>query len=205
MHRLATPRVAVVALVLSAMLVAGAVAYAAIPDSSGAIQACYGPTGALRAVDEPADCRGSETSIALGGPTYGYEFSDPDFISIDHTTTVVGALHLPAGKYLVHGKLDLFGLSPTDEAFVVCNLRDAAAPGTNLDSLWNTLEPGGGSNVPSESAALQTSLVLSTAGTVQMTCVRADGAASPAVSARYRKLDAVQVDGLTPNPPPPLP
>jgi hypothetical protein len=205
MRRLRTPLVAVAASLVVGVAVA-AVAYAAIPDSSGAIQACYAPNGDLRAVDAPADCGRRETSIALGGPTYGYEFSDPDFVTIDHTTTVVASLNLPAGKYLVHGKLDLFGLSPTDEAFVVCNLKDAAAPGTNLDSMWNTLEPGGGSRVPSESAALQTSLTLTGDGTVQLTCVRADGPASPAVSARYRKLDAVRVDGLTSSSaPPPLP
>ena len=204
MRRLRTPLVAVAACVVAGVAVA-AVAYAAIPDSSGAIQACYGSSGKLRAVDSPADCSGSETSIALGGPTYGYEFSNADFVAIDSTTTVVAALVLPAGKYLVHGKLDLFGLSPSDEAFVVCNLKDADAPGTNLDSMWNTLEPGGGSRVPSESAALQTSLTLTTASVIQLTCVRADGPASPAVSARYRKLDAIRVDGLTTSSVLPLP
>jgi hypothetical protein len=197
MRRLRTPLVAVAACVVAGVAVA-AVAYAAIPDSSGAIQACYAPNGDLRAVDEPADCRRRETSIALGGPTYGYEFSNADFIAIEETTTVVASLSLAAGKYLVHGKLDLFGIPPIDEAFVVCNLKDAAAPGTNLDSMWNTLEPGGGSRVPSESAALQTSLTLAAASTVQLTCVRPDGPASPAVSARYRKLDATRVDGLNP-------
>jgi hypothetical protein len=205
MPRLRTPLVAVAACVVAGVTVA-AVAYAAIPDSSGAIQACYGASGKLRAVDSPGDCSGTETSLALGGPTYGYEFSDPDFLAIEDTTTVVGSLNLPAGTYLVHGKIDLFGLLTTEEAFVVCNLKDAAAPGTNLDSMWNTLEPGGGSRVPSESAALQTSLTLTSAGTVQLTCIRPDGPASPAVSARYRKLDATRVDGLTLSPaPPPLP
>jgi hypothetical protein len=205
MRRLRIHLVAAAACLVVSVAVA-AVAYAAIPDSSGAIQACYGSAGKLRAVDSSADCSGSETSIALGGPTYGYEFSDADFLAIEDTTTAVASLSLPAGKYLVHGKLDLFGLSPTDEAFVVCNLTNAAAPGMNLDSMWNTLEPGGGSRVPSESAALQTSLTLTSAGTVQLTCVRPDGPASPAVSARNRKLDAIRVDGLTTSPePPPLP
>jgi hypothetical protein len=205
MRRLRTPLVAVAACLVAGVAVA-AVAYAAIPDSSGTIQACYGSAGKLRAVDSPADCGGSETSIALGGPTYGYEFSDADFLAIEDETTVVASLNLPAGKYLVHGKVDLFGLSTTDEAFVVCNLKDAAAPGTNLDSIWNTLEPGEGSRVPTESAALQTSLTLTAAGTVQLTCVRPDGPASPTVTARYRKLDATRVDGLTMSPaPPPLP
>ena len=194
MHRLATPRAVVAAVVFAGMLVAGAVAYAAIPDSSGAIQACYGLTGQLRAVNEPTECRRAETSIALGGPTYGYEFSNADFVEIEDTTTIVASLKLPAGKYLVHGKLDLLGRSATEESFVVCNLEEGGAPGTNLDSMWNTLEPGVLGRLPSESAALQTSLTLPAGGAILMTCVRPEKDAG--AIARYRKLDAVRVDGL---------
>ncbi len=193
MRRLARPLVA-----LAAVLVVGtavAVAYAAIPDSSGAIQSCYRPSGQLRVVDEPADCGPAETSLALGGPTYGYAFSNADFVEIENTTTVVGSLKLPAGKYLVHGKLDLLGGSATEEVFVVCNLREGGAPGTNLDTLWNTLEPGVLGRLPSESAALQTSLTLTSDGAVVMSCIRPDKDAG--AIARYRQLDAVRVDGLT--------
>jgi hypothetical protein len=193
MRRLARPLVA-----LAAVLVVGggvAVAYAAIPDSSGAIQSCYRPNGQLRVVDEPADCRPAETSLALGGPTFGYEYSNADFVEIEDTTTVVASLKLPAGRYLVHGKLDLLGRSSTEESFVVCNLKEGGAPGTNLDSMWNTLEPGVPGRLPSESAALQTSLTLPSGGAVLMTCVRPEKDAG--ALARYRKLDAVLVDGLT--------
>lgn len=62
------------------------------------------------------------------------------------------------------------------------------------DAVWNMLEPGVPGRFPSESVALQTSLVLP-AGSILMTCVRPDG--GPGAIARYRILDAVRVDGLT--------
>ena len=194
MHRITRARAAVLAVALTALLAAGAVAVAAIPDSTGAINACYGSNGKLRAVDEPLDCSGSETSIALGGPTYGYAYANSDFATIDETTTTVGSLALPAGKYLVHGKVDLLGSSTTEESFVVCNLTVGGTAGFS-DAVWNTLEPGGGSRLPSESVALQTSLTLPADGSILMTCIRPDGGAG--AIARYRKLDAVRVDGLT--------
>ena len=196
MRRLSGPLAALAVVLVAVAFVAAA--YAAIPDSSGAIQSCYRSNGQLRVVDEPADCNGSETSLALGGPTFGYEFSDPDFLAIGDTTTVVASLNLPAGKYLVHGKLDLLGGpgSTSAESFVACNLQDAASdPTATFDSMHHTLEPGVPGAFPSESVALQTSLNLPTGGEVFMNC------ASPATDeeaiARYRKLDAIRVDGLT--------
>jgi len=194
MHRLTPARAALAAAALTATLALGAVALAAIPDSTGAINACYGPSGKLRAVDAPGDCGGPETAIALGGPTFGYEFSNAGFVTIDTATTLVGSLKLPAGKYLVHGKLDLLGSSPTDESFVVCNLTVGGTAGFS-DASWNTLEPGVPGRLPSESVALQTSLDLPAGGAMVMTCVRPDGGAG--AIARYRNLDAVRVDGLT--------
>ena len=70
--------------------------------------------------------------------------------------------------------------------------------------MWNTLEPGVPGRLPSESVALQTSLVLPSGGVVLMTCIRPEGGAG--AIARYRKLDAIRVDGLnTGSEPPPLP
>lgn len=194
MHRITRVRAAVAAAALTALLTVGAVAVAAIPDSTGAINACYGSNGKLRTVDAPADCGGSETSIALGGPTYGYAYSNADFETIADTTTVVGSLALPAGNYLVHGKLDLLGSSSTQESFVVCNLGVGGTT-TNSDSVWNTIEPGVAGRLPTESVAMQTSIRLPAGGTMLMTCVRPDGDAG--AIARYRHLDAVRVDGLT--------
>ena len=194
MLQITRARAAVAAGALTALLAVGTVAVAAIPDSSGTINACYGSSGKLRAVDAPADCGGSETSVALGGPTHGYAYSNADFATIAETTTVVGSLTLPAGNYLVHGKLDLFGGSSTTESFVVCNLRVEGTT-TNSDSVWNTLEPGVLGRLPTESVALQTSIRLPAGGTMLMTCIRPDGDAG--AIARYRHLDAVRVDGLT--------
>jgi len=188
-----TPLRAALAAAAATALVATAVGVAAIPDSSGAINACYASNGKLRVVDTAADCD-HETALALGGPTFGYAYSNADFATVGETTTTVGSLTLPPGQYLVHGKVDLLGLSATDEAFVVCNLTIGGTPGFS-DALWNTLEPGVPGRLPSESAALQTSVSLPTGGTMLMTCVRPDG--GPEVIARYRKLDAVRVDGLT--------
>ena len=106
----------------------------------------------------------------------------------------MGSLALPAGTYLVHGKLDLLGSSTAEESFVVCNLTIDGTAGFS-DAVWNTLEPGGGSRLPSESVALQTSLTLPADGGILMTCIRPAG--GPGAIARYRKLDAVRVDGLT--------
>lgn len=194
MPRLTPLRAAVAAAVLTALLMVGAVAVAAIPDSSGTVNACYARGGGLRVVDGPGDCRRAETPLALGGPTPGYAFSNADFVTLGDTTTLVGSLKLPPGKYLVHGKLDLLGSSPTDESFVVCNLTLGGTAGF-LDASWSTLEPGVPGRLPSENVALQTPLDLPAGGAVVMTCVRPEG--GPGAIARYRELDAVRVDGLT--------
>lgn len=194
MHRLSRLRVATLAAAATALFAIGAAAIAAIPDSSGAINACYRSNGNLRAVDAPTDCNGSETALALGGPTFGYAYANSDFAEIGETTTTVASLTLPAGNYLVHGKLDLLGQSSTQESFVVCNLTIGGTAGFS-DAVWNTLEPGVPGRLPSESAALQTSVRLPAGGTMLMTCIRPDG--GPGALARYRKLDAVRVDGLT--------
>jgi len=192
MPRITPLRAALAAAALTA-LVATAVGVAAIPDSSGAVNACYASNGKLRVVDTAGDC-GHETPLALGGPTLGYAYANSDFATIGETTTTVGSLTLPAGKYLVHGKLDLLGGSTTEQSFVVCNLTIGGTAGFS-DAFWNTLDPSGGSRFPSESAALSTAVSFPAGGTMLMTCIRPDG--GPGVIARYRKLDAVRVDGLT--------
>ena len=193
MHRLTPLRAAIAAAALTALFGVAAVAVAAIPDSSGAINACYGSNGKLRVVDTAGDC-GHETPLALGGPTFGYAYSNSDFATIGDTTTTVGSLTLPAGKYLVHGKLDLLGGSTTEESFVVCNLTIDGTAGFS-DAVWNTLEPGVPGRLPSESVALSTPVSFPDGGTMLMTCIRPEG--GPGASTRYRKLDAVRVDGLT--------
>jgi hypothetical protein len=62
------------AIAMTALVVAiGGAAFAAIPDSSGTIHACYGRDGQLRVVESAAACRRAETAIQWsqggGGPT----------------------------------------------------------------------------------------------------------------------------------------
>jgi hypothetical protein len=193
MHRRTPLRAAIAAAALTTLFAAAAVAVAAIPDSSGTINACYGSNGKVRVVDAAGDC-GHETHIALGGPTFGYAYSNSDFATIDEATTTVASLTLPAGKYLVHGKLDLLGGSSTEESFVVCNLTIDGTAGFS-DAAWTTLEPGVVGRLSTESVALQTPVSFPADGTMLMTCIRPEG--GPGAIARYRKLDAVRVDGLT--------
>ncbi len=193
MKRLLRRPLALVVALGAALLAAGGLAWAAIPDSSGAINACYANSnGKLRAVDAAADCTGGETAIALGGPTAGFATSRPDFIAIGTTSTVVASLALPAGKYLVHGKLDVVDTTFTGGVFVACSLIVSGTT-TLSDQSWNTLGPDLG-GAPSESMALQSPLTLTTAGTLNLSCAAPDAAAPP--SARYRQLDALRLDGL---------
>jgi hypothetical protein len=193
MKRLLRRPLALVVALGAALLAAGGIAWAAIPDSSGAINACHANvTGNLRAVDAPGDCRRSETAIALGGPTTGYATWQPDFIAIGTTPTVVAALKLPAGTYLVHGKLDVVDTTFTGGVLVVCNLVIGGTAGFS-DASWNTLGPVV-TGAPSESMALQTALTLDADGAIAMRCAAPDAKEPP--TARYRQLDALRVDGL---------
>ena len=187
------PRPLVLLVALGAALLAGGIAWAAIPDASGTINACYAhANGKLRAVDSPADCTGGENPLALGGPTVGYATSRPDFIAIGTTPTVVASLKLPAGKYLVHGKLDVFDTTFTGGVFVACNLVVGGTT-TFSDASWNTLGPVV-SGAPAEAIALQSPLTLAADGAIVMTCVAPE--AKEPITARYRQLDALRVDGL---------
>jgi hypothetical protein len=178
---------------LGAALAAAGIAWAAIPDSSGAVNACYANSnGKLRAVDSPGDCSGNESAVALGGPTIGYATSRPDFLAIGTAPTVVASLKLPAGTYLVHGKLDLVDTTFTGGGFVACNLV-VGGTGTFSDASWTTLGPVV-TGAPSESMALQAPITLATEGGVALTCVSPDAKEPP--TARYRQLDAIKLDGL---------
>ena len=96
----------IVLAVAATALVAGGIAWAAIPDSTGAINVCYAnANGKLRAVDAPGDCGGGETAIALGGPTRGYVDRPTGTVVVGSTASDVASLTLPAGRYVVHGKV----------------------------------------------------------------------------------------------------
>jgi hypothetical protein len=86
------------AVALASLVVAlGGVGYAAIPDSTRVIHACYGKTGALRLIDTEADppqtCKPHETSVdwpgaSVPGPGAG-TVSGLVRLSVGETKTVV--------------------------------------------------------------------------------------------------------------------
>ena len=179
---------------LGATLLVGGIAWAAIPDSSGAINACYtNSNGKLRAVDSAADCNGGESAIALGGPTIGYSTSRPDLVPIDNTTSTLASLDLPAGKYLVHGKLDIVTVS-SENTFVACNLTVAGTAGFS-DASWHRIQNDGGPG-HGEAIALQAPLTLASAGGVVLTCVAPESSSPSPAIARYVQLDAIRLDGV---------
>jgi hypothetical protein len=183
-----------------ALVAAGGIAWAAIPDATGAVNACYAAGGgALRAVDAPGDCAGTETAVELGGPTRAHSFASPATVALASTSVTVGTLKLPPGTYLVHGKVNVANLNfgAPRGTFVPCSL---VSGGITLDQTWLTLEAaGGGSNASSASFALQGVVRLPSGGAVAMQCASIPRAGGPAtnVVARYRQLEAIQVDSLT--------
>lgn len=194
MKRLLPRPLALVVALGATLLAAGGIAWAAIPDSSGAINACYATSnGKLRAVGSAAECSGGEAAIALGGPTVGYAASRPDLVPIDNTTTTLAELALPAGKYLVHGKLDIHTVSP-ENTFVACNLTIAGTAGFS-DASWNRIESDGGPG-NGEAIALQTPLTLASDGGITLTCIAPESASPSPAIARYVQLDAIRLDGL---------
>ena len=184
------PLVLVVALGAT-LVAAGGIAWSAIPDSSGAINACYADgNGRLRAVDAPADCRSRETPIALGGPTRAYSNHPGGDVTLGTTSVDVASLALPAGRYVVHAKVNVVDFGFTGNVFVACSLQ---VDGLTPDMTWVTLGPSIES-APSASIGLQASVSLASATTVVARCAAPDG--DPNVRARFRALDAVSVDAI---------
>jgi hypothetical protein len=184
------------------LLAAGGIAWAAIPDSSGAVNACYAALGgALRAVDGPGDCGAGETAVPLGGPTRGYAFANPGSVALGSTSVVVGSLKLGPGKYLVHGKVNVANLnfSALRGTFVPCSLKVGGTT-TNLDQTWLILEQAlTGSAASNASFALQAAVELPAGGSIVMECASLPRPGGPptGVVARYRQLDAIGVDALS--------
>ncbi len=140
-------RPAVVALaIVGALLVAGGIAYATIPDSSGVIHGCYQKNqGTLRVIDAGTaqTCSSSETALnwsqtgpqgAQGppGPTgpsdvwsvdgYGAGFKSLPFqTSVDLATTT-----LPAGSYFVQAETEAENILSTSTDYF-CDLVDSSS------------------------------------------------------------------------------
>jgi hypothetical protein len=180
---------------------AGGLAWAAIPASDGAVHTCYQrASGDLRAVNDPSACRRFETPLDLGGPTRGYAFGGTGDVALRATSVTVADLRLPAGTYLVHGKVNLFddAFGDAGGAFVPCDLRLEGTT-TMLDQNAVRLEgPVSGTEANISDEALQTPLAATAPAHVLLECAALPSTGTTvSVRARYRQLDAVQLDGLT--------
>lgn len=197
---LVRPGVAVV-LGLAALLAAGGIAYATIPDSNGVIHACYKTTGgALRVIDSGAGgaCNASETPVSWSqtGPQgqQGLEGprgpSDVWFFDGSHDSQNIGgggfvtlaSLDLPAGSYLVEGQTAVFDTSTGTK--YGCDLVNSStheyqeAAGSTPDATNDATE------IP-----IQTVLTLSGPDTISLRCDGVDAGAG----ASYWSLAALEV------------
>lgn len=144
------------------MFVAGGVAYAAIPDSSGTIHACYAKSGgALRVIDSAASCKSGETSLnwsqqgvpgpaGPAGPTGPVGPAGPGslfaVVGADGTlargSAGVTAAHLSAGAYQVDLGKDVSGCayvaSPgaTNAATVPASMATVATRAGNTNAAF---------------------------------------------------------------------
>ena len=185
--------------VATLLTVAAGVAYAVIPAADGAIHSCYlNATGRLRVVDVSGDCRRGETALDLGGPTRGVAFSAPGDVTLGTTSATVAQIDLAAGRYLIHGKTNLINVDfgNASGAFVPCDLRVEGTT-TMLDQSNVVLEgPVTTSEAYILDAAVQAPLTVPKFARVLLECAALPRGASTSVRARFRQLDAVQVDGL---------
>lgn len=193
--------------IVGTLLGIAGVAYATIPDSSGAINTCYANDGgALRAVDGVADCTKDEQPLALGGPTRGYAVSDATDIALGSTSVAVARMVLPAGTYLAHAKVNVANLNFTalGSTFVPCSMQLGDPATATLDQTWVIVQQAiTGTGASSVSIGLQGAVTIPTSvGKAELIvrCASVPRTAGPTtrVIARYRQLDAIQVDALNP-------
>jgi hypothetical protein len=190
---LVTSAAAIIALV-------GGIAWAAIPDGN-IVNACFAtPGGALRAVDVPTDCVSGESAVALGGPTRAYSFANSNNVDLSATSVRVGSVDLVAGTYVVFGKVNVSNQNPSalGATFVPCSLR-LVGIGGNVDQTWMIVpSPRTGLLASNASISLQGVAIVTGKATLEMQCASLPRPGGPAtgVIARYRQLQAVQVDSL---------
>lgn len=199
MSRIAHRPLLVLLALAAATLVAGGIAWAAIPDGN-VVNACVRPGGQVRAVDAPGTCSTSETAVQLGGPTRGYSYRNTGYLTLGETSVRVAALVLPAGTYLLHGKVNAVNVDGAGSVFVPCSLRVAGTT-TLLDQTWVRLgEALTETSASAASVSLQAPLTVPSdpgEAEVELICAALpDTDESPRVDAVRRALDAVQVDAL---------
>lgn len=186
---------------VTVLATAGGIAWAAIPDGN-VVNACFETgTGALRAVDVATDCdAGTEAAVALGGPTRGYSYSRAGDVELGATSVVVASLNLTTGSYLVHGKVNVANLNFTalGTTFVPCSIR-VAGTSTSLDQAWvQLMQARTGTGANTMSLSLQAPVTIPAKATVELLCASLPRPLGPTtgVRARFRTLDAIQVDSL---------
>jgi hypothetical protein len=118
------------------LLLAGGIAYAAIPDANGTIHACYKTSnGSLRVIDPGAGgtCNSSETGLSwdsLGShATEVSRLAGPSSVAPSPTDTTVVAANLPAGFYTVAAHTTIHSPANTESS---CTLT-FRAPAASLE------------------------------------------------------------------------
>jgi hypothetical protein len=193
-----------VVLVTLSLLIAGGIAYATIPDSSGVIHGCVAASnGTVRVIDSAlSSCRSNEQALNwnVTGPqgpqgpegpgTAGFAAgSGPNPIPITENTEVV-SLDLPGGSYLFSGKV-VAGDTVVANV-VICSLfNDGTAGGPSILDTSQTpnLAAGNFATLP-----LIGSLTLSGNATVSVVCTAQNDGGNPI--GQFGHLNAVQVASL---------
>ena len=124
--------------------------------------------------------------MGLQGPgAAGYINRPTTSVTVTGTTvTTVATLNLPAGNYLVTGKVNLTRTGGTGTS--VCTLNNGA---TVLDQLGNQGSSSG------ELTVLQTSVALTGAATITMRCN--NSSTTTTMTAAFRVLTAYSLSSLT--------
>lgn len=190
-----------------ALLVAGGVAGAAIPDSDDSeIHACYQKNqGQLRVIDaqEGGTCRESELSLVFNqqgpqgdtgprGPSDGFSrFHDAETEVTNFDAARLLELEVPVGKYVTTGTVIVRNTGPAG-SFVTCVTRH---PSGDFDLAQTRLAPSG---QPGDTQTLAMNPVgfATSPGAIWMDC--SDGGGD--VVASWMKISSTQVATLTNTP-----
>ena len=159
-----------------------------------------GDTGAAGADGEagprgPEGQPGSPGSTGSRGPSNGYYFetnSDKPFVNGE----TLGTLELPAGNYIVMGKLWLDNQDSTSGRAIRCYMKTAS---TEIDRGKSGLAVNGGRAADEQVMTLIGGTELSTAGEVALSCDVYNGqpeTPETPPNARWTRLTAIKVDDL---------
>lgn len=187
-----------VTLSAAALALAGAIAYAAIPDTAGVIHGCLKPgDGKLRVIDsDTQSCKGKETPLNWsqqgGGGSDGFATVVRD-VSITDVESAVATLTLPAGNYIVNASIFVNNDSGTLSAPIICSFSPIGLGGF----FAMPLTPFVSGAIPSAGTLAMTNAIsLSSTGPVSVLCYDNAG---PGASATINtvQMTAIKVATLT--------